>query len=286
MVSTTGWKAYQYNPSMAAAVIFIILFGVTTSIHTWKMFSRRTWFFIPLVIGGYFETIGYVGRAISANQSPDWTKGPYIIQSTLLLIAPALFAASIYMELGRVIVLVRAERFAIIRVNWMTKIFVGGDVLSFLMQASGAGLMVTAASGASGSADSAKTGNNVIIGGLFVQIIFFGFFLVSAVVFQRRFSRVQSGRADFQHFDWRKHMFALHTSSVLILIRSVVRVVEYVQGDDGFVMRNEVFIYCFDGLLMWVMMVIFVVVHPGEIKALLKQERMMGRGFGVDGEPL
>lgn len=53
MVSTTGWKAYQYNPSMAAAVIFIILFGVTTSIHTWKMFSRRTWFFIPLVIGGY-----------------------------------------------------------------------------------------------------------------------------------------------------------------------------------------------------------------------------------------
>lgn len=83
------------------------------------------------------ETIGYVGRAISANQSPDWTKGPYIIQSTLLLIAPALFAASIYMELGRVIVLVRAERFAIIRVNWMTKIFVGGDVLSFLMQASG-----------------------------------------------------------------------------------------------------------------------------------------------------
>jgi len=264
------------------------------------------------------ETIGYVGRAISANQSPDWTKGPYIIQSTLLLIAPALFAASIYMELGRVIVLVRAERFAIIRVNWMTKIFVGGDVLSFLMQASGtsplspglpfetkqlrdsvwlgvcisltddvgAGLMVTAASGASGSADSAKTGNNVIIGGLFVQIIFFGFFLVSAVVFQRRFSRVQSGRADFQHFDWRKHMFALHTSSVLILIRSVVRVVEYVQGDDGFVMRNEVFIYCFDGLLMWVMMVIFVVVHPGEIKALLKQERMMGRGFGVDGQPL
>lgn len=41
------------------------------------------------------------------------------------------------MELGRVILLVRAERLAIIRVNWMTKIFVAGDVLSFLMQASG-----------------------------------------------------------------------------------------------------------------------------------------------------
>jgi RTA1 like protein. len=59
------------------------------------------------------------------------------MQSTLLLIAPALFAASIYMELGRIIIMVKGEQFALIRVNWMTKIFVAGDVLSFLMQASG-----------------------------------------------------------------------------------------------------------------------------------------------------
>ena len=124
-----------------------------------------------------------------------------------------------------------------------------------------------------------------------MQIIFFGFFFISAVVFQRRFSRAQSGRADFQNFAWRKRMLALHMSSVLIHIRSVVRVVEYVQGDDGFVMSNEVFIYCFDGSLMWVMMVIFVVVHSGEINLLLKQEKVMmmmrrRRGFSVDGEPL
>lgn len=59
------------------------------------------------------------------------------MQSTLLLVAPALFAASIYMELGRLIRLVKGGRFAIIPVTWMTKIFVAGDVLSFLMQASG-----------------------------------------------------------------------------------------------------------------------------------------------------
>lgn len=74
---------------------------------------------------------------MSAQQSPNWSTGPYIIQSTLLLVAPALFAASIYMELGRIIMMVKGERFALIRVNWTTKIFVAGDVLSFLMQASG-----------------------------------------------------------------------------------------------------------------------------------------------------
>lgn len=40
------------------------------------------------------EMVGYVGRVLSAAQNPGpYTLGPYIIQSILLLIAPALFAA-------------------------------------------------------------------------------------------------------------------------------------------------------------------------------------------------
>lgn len=74
---------------------------------------------------------------MSAGESPNWTIGPYVMQSTLLLVAPAFFAASIYMELGRIVYLVKGQKHSLIRVNWMTKIFVAGDVLSFLMQASG-----------------------------------------------------------------------------------------------------------------------------------------------------
>lgn len=62
---------------------------------------------------------------------------PYIMQSVLLLVAPALFAASIYMELGRIVLMVDGERALFIRRTWLTKIFVAGDVLSFLMQSSG-----------------------------------------------------------------------------------------------------------------------------------------------------
>ena len=83
------------------------------------------------------ESVGYIGRLMSSKESPDWTLGPYVMQSSLLLIAPALFAASIYMALGRIIVLVHGEKHSIIRVSWLTKIFVTGDVLSFLMQSSG-----------------------------------------------------------------------------------------------------------------------------------------------------
>ena len=59
------------------------------------------------------------------------------MQSLLILVAPALFAASIYMELGRIILLVEGEKHAIIKRRFLTKIFVAGDVLSFITQGSG-----------------------------------------------------------------------------------------------------------------------------------------------------
>lgn len=83
------------------------------------------------------ELIGYIGRAASAEQTPNWTLGPYIVQSILLLIAPALFAASIYMGLGRIILLVDGEDRSLVKKKWLTKLFVIGDILSFQVQASG-----------------------------------------------------------------------------------------------------------------------------------------------------
>lgn len=78
-----------------------------------------------------------MGRLLSSRESPNFTQGPYVIQSALLLIAPAFFAASIYMTLGRIISMTDAEKCSVIKLRWLTKIFVAGDVLSFLMQASG-----------------------------------------------------------------------------------------------------------------------------------------------------
>ena len=83
------------------------------------------------------QLIGYIARAISSQQTPDWTLGPFIINTILVLVAPALFAASIYMLLDRLILLTDGERYSMVRRRWLTKVFVGGDILSFLMQSSG-----------------------------------------------------------------------------------------------------------------------------------------------------
>ncbi len=103
--------------------------------HCFQAGKKRTLYFIPLIIGGFFEWIGYIGRILS-HYNMD-SMGIFIMQTLLLLLPPSLFAASIYMVLGRLILYTNGESMAPIRATWLTKIFVGGDVLSFLVQAGG-----------------------------------------------------------------------------------------------------------------------------------------------------
>lgn len=43
---------YGYEPSIPAAVIFIILFAATTLYHVYQLTKARCWYFIPFVVGG------------------------------------------------------------------------------------------------------------------------------------------------------------------------------------------------------------------------------------------
>lgn len=47
------WEYYRYHPSLVAAIIFVVLFFITTGIHLFQLLRWRTWYFIPLVIGGF-----------------------------------------------------------------------------------------------------------------------------------------------------------------------------------------------------------------------------------------
>jgi hypothetical protein len=80
------------------------------------------------------KIIRYIGRAASSKQSPNWTLSPYLMQTLFLLLAPALLAASIYMFLRRIILILQAESHALMKKKWLMKVFVTGDMLSFLLQ--------------------------------------------------------------------------------------------------------------------------------------------------------
>jgi len=46
------FQFYRYSPSIAACVIFIILFSTTTFLHIYQLFQTRAWILVPLVVGG------------------------------------------------------------------------------------------------------------------------------------------------------------------------------------------------------------------------------------------
>jgi SNF family Na+-dependent transporter len=124
---------------------------------------------------------------------------------------------------------------------------------------------------ASGTLDALDTGSKVIIGGLFVQLIFFGIFIVIAVTFDLSVRKTPTPQAE-KHPVWQRHMWALYIGSALIMVRSVFRAIEYLQGFNGYLLSHEAYLYIFDAVLMLLAMALFNHVHPSEVVALIAQD--------------
>lgn len=188
-----------------------------------------------------------------------------MMQTLCLLVAPALFAASIYMVLGRLILHLHSTPLSPIKPSRLTKIFVVGDILSFLVQVMGAGMLA--------SAGSMNTGKTVILLGLAVQLIFFGLFVVAAAVFHHRLLDHVPNSVLHEEATpgWRRHirgwrgvMSVLYVASGLIFVRSMFRLIEYIEGNDGVLLSTEVYLYIFDALLMLGVVAATAVLHPAK----------------------
>ena len=93
---------------------------------------------------------------------------------------------------------------------------------------------------------------------------------MTGLIFHYRMLGAPTARALDPNISWKKHLNALYGASVLIMVRSIFRVVEYIQGYDGYLLQHEWYLYVFDAVLMLAVMVLFNVVHPSEVKAMLK----------------
>ncbi|KAJ4373265.1 hypothetical protein N0V83_003559 [Neocucurbitaria cava] len=254
---------WPYTPSIAGGVIGAIVFFSLSGIHIFRLVKNRTWFCIPFVIGALFEAIGYSGRAAAHSDTESTT--PYIIQSTLILLAPILFAASIYMILSRIIQRTDSAEYAIVRASWTTKIFVGGDLLCFCVQGGGAGMLIKAKDDA-----GFKMGENIILGGLILQILIFGFFVAVAAVWHRRLlARPTAAAAELP---WARYIWFLYASSGCITVRNLCRVIEYALGKGGYLLSHEWPLYVYDFLPMMLTLVVCIAWYDPNIKPRRKSD--------------
>ncbi|KAH8645877.1 RTA1 like protein-domain-containing protein [Tricladium varicosporioides] len=244
---------WSYSPSVPAAVIFIILFTSSTGFHFFQIIKKRSLFFIPFIVGGCFEVGGYITRILAHKDTNSQLI--YIMQIILLLVAPGLYAASIYMTLGRIILHMNAVHISPIKRTLMTKIFVFGDVVSFFVQLGGASLM--------SEQKTQSTGKAIVLTGLAVQVAFFLVFLCTLILIHKRLT--ENPTAASATAAWTKHFYALYFASLLISIRSIFRVAEFAGGHEGTLMTHEIYLYIFDAVLMFGVSICFNVVHPGDI---------------------
>ncbi|KAJ1549240.1 hypothetical protein HK405_007230 [Cladochytrium tenue] len=260
-----SYTLYGTKPSKTLAFVAAAVFLIAGLLHLGQSIKLRTWYMAPAIVGCALEVAGYLART-QAIDNPFSTK-LYAIQQVLIVIAPVLVAATQYIVLEKIMEHVD-PKLAPIRPSLVAKVFVGSDIVSFVVQGGGSGLMV-------GSASMASTGTNVLLGGLGIQILSFSAFLIACFIYYHRAS-VASGDPSAVAYranpKWRLLFLMLAVGSAAVLTRSIYRVVEFAEGYLGPIATNETYLYVLDALLMALATVLLNVVHPGVALRSIKHQ--------------
>lgn len=115
------------------------------------------------------------------------------------------------------------------------------------------------------SESSQDLGNTVILLGLGIQVVFFSGFMVVTAVFHLRIARHPTVRSKATASPWQRFLWVLYLTSILIMVRSVFRMAEYAQGNNGSLLQKEAYAYILDALLMLMVAALFTVYHPSEV---------------------
>ncbi|GAA6051314.1 hypothetical protein JCM3770_006807 [Rhodotorula araucariae] len=261
-----------YTPSVGLSVAGIALYGLST-LALWWLWARtgRKRYMLTLNISMACMTIGFILRIVY-NGDPA-SLGRYIAFYMFILLSPCAFLAHNYLMLSRLSQAMGQDAVdaLFLPAHRVGTIFIWSDVVTFLLQASGGGLT------ASSSAASAKTGKNIALAGLIIQLISYCLFTALLLVFginvRRRHPYLAHPAQPFhlgsfrpwskaKVYDWRPLYWVVCLSCIGIVLRSVFRIIEYSEGYYGKLATGEGYFYCLDALPLWLSMTLYVFVFP------------------------
>ena len=166
--------------------------------------------------------------------------------------------------LSQTILLAGGEHVSFIKPRWYTRIFVGADIFTLVLQGLGASIMGTM------KLHLAIAGEKVVIAGLSMQVATFVFFLVAAIEFQIRMEGKLSASTPVQSAtssDWRKILYILYSVSALVLSRCIFRMIEYAMGNAAYLISHEWTLYVFDTVPMLLTVMLLLVLRPTDFFA-------------------
>lgn len=185
--------------------------------------------------------------------------------------AAPMLAATIYMSLKRVVNALDAAHHMPISVRWSSKLFVLFDVACFISQIAGSVMR--------SDANTAQKGTTLVMVGLVTQVVIFFIYIALTACVHMRLIRNPTNLSEHPELSWRRVIWNLYFVSVLFLIRNFIRIMEFKQGDHGWLLSSEAPIYIFDGGFMWVIVVMMALSHPGR---LARKAARMGKEGGME----
>lgn len=255
----------DYIPSLGGNAFYLALFSLLLLLQTILGIRYRTWGYLAGLTGGLIlEVIGYAGR-LQMHSNP-FKFSSFLQYLICLTIAPAFLSASIYICLGR-IVIVYGETISRLKPRTYTIIFITCDLLSLILQAAGGAITSIADAD---QADLAQTGINIMIAGLASQVASLTLFMGLCLDYAWRVWSTPEGVNSSVEMEvlrrtkrWRGFLFGLALATVTIFIRSVFRVAELKDGFDGELANDEVTFMVLEGAMIAITVVCLTVMHPG-----------------------
>ncbi|KAI2619656.1 RTA1-domain-containing protein [Hypoxylon sp. NC1633] len=283
---------YGYRIDLAANAAFLALFSLSLlAFFAVFIFTRRGGtFFIAMALGLISEIIGYAGRLMSWRN--QWSENGFLIQICCLTLAPAFFAAGIYLCIRRIVFAFGPEN-SRIPPKFYTRIFIPCDIVSLILQAAGGGL----ASSAFHTGKTTDVGDNIMIAGLSFQVFTLLVFMALSADFFLNTSRRRRALGSAAALDqdpalvalraspmFRGFLAALVLSTVCVFWRSVFRVAELSHGWTGPLMARQDLFIGFEGVMITVAVWALNLFHPALCFGPVMDRKFDAAVAAADGE--
>ncbi|KAI9505372.1 hypothetical protein GGI25_004661 [Coemansia spiralis] len=246
---------FSYTPIHGAPETAAVLFFITAIVLFVQLKGASRWLLI-LPFTSLSESIGYILRSICIKYA---SLGLFITMTLFLLLPPNALALFNYKVVGQI----SRSSFDPDKKFWMkprfvTWFFLGSDIFSFLLQSTGASMM-------SQDNDAAKIGKWICTVGLAIQLVFLAMFsAVAFVIFRSPLYKVTKGPKDKdERMAKTRIAWTIFTTTGLLYVRSIYRLVEFIDGYGGKVYSAEWAFYVFDFVPIFVMSLIYIISFIG-----------------------
>jgi len=251
-------KYIASNTLTAIAFSLVLIVGI---IQTWFIKKWGAKWMMSMTIGAYFFALG-ISIRFGLHIHPQ-SKGLYIVEYLFIVLSPCAFIAADYVLLGRLAKHLNADKHLLVTSRRITTVFVSSDITTFLIQAIGGAMSVSA-----NDTDRALAGSRVFLAGLAAQLLSFLCFSFIYLVFLYRVRRHEPETWEMDnnkrwYNSWLALAVAMFVSCIGILIRSGFRVVELSEGFQGRLTTSEPLFYALDTLPLFVAISVYIPFWPG-----------------------